>query len=926
MEKKKIFTIRRLIVTLFLIIFAITAYVSYRGNYLEFKELGDNYLKTFLTKQKYQYNVMIFNFIFVFLIMYFSGRRIKKGLKTFFEQEKKEIPRLPNKSIALVIASIESIIVTKLFTPNIILLMSNTAVGETDPVFGLDISFFMFLEPLIKMGIIYLITLLVAIIIYSFGYYVVVFNKYFDGIDKETLKNSPMMKTIYRNIKLIVICIASFIVICSLDIVFDNFLTTDNNIKLAGAGIVDRTIKYWGNIILAIILLIAVFKALNSFKKGKQTKILKDLAIVPIYLVAMFVVMIVFDFAFVRPNRFDKEKKYIEANIYSTKKAYAIDCNIETIDYSGTITADEVQDNKSILDSTVIVDKNIVLRYLNENQTGTGYYTYKTAKLSSYNIDGEKKPVYVTPREIVNNKRTYDSKTYEYTHGYGLVFTDATNYTEDGKVQYIQNDISGEDAKIKINKPQIYYGLETNGMVITNAKNKKEFDYSDGKQDYETTYEGNSGLSLGFIDRLILGLKQKNINIAFSGSNSKNSKALINRNVIKRAKMALPDVVYDSEPYTVVDKQGNIYWVIDAYTISSSYPYSTYTEIQYDNQKKGINYIRNSIKVITNAYTGEMRFYITDRTDAIAMAYRKVYPELFQDLNAQIPEEIKEQFIYPELLYKVQSGVLEEYHNTKADVLYRSDDTWEKSTYKNSQSNNKTKNAMEAYYTLVNIDNEEKMGLIQFYSQKGKQSLNSYLIGTIEQGKNKLYLRTFKADTSILGPTQLDAQIALDKEIQKQIDGLNVTGAKVTKEMTVVPVGNTVLYIEPIYQTLINESNLPVLKKVIVASGNKLTIGNNLQEAIEQLISQSAVSIDVHTTEDLDGILDSIIKANGNLSESLKSNNWELMGGDIQKLQELINSLEKQLEKDKKEKENTTNETSNNTIVDGNIIENILNN
>ena len=223
MEKKKIFTIRRLIVVIFLVLFAIGAYVSYRGSFLEFKELGENYLETFLTKQKYQYNVMIFNFIFIFLIMYFSGRRIKKGLRTFFEQEKKEMPRLPCKSIDLVVASIESLIVTKMFMPNIILLMSNTAVGESDPIFGFDISFFMFVEPLIKMSIIYLICILIAVIIYSFGYYVVVFNKYFDGIDKETLKNSPMMKTIYRNIKLIAISLSIFILVCSLDIVFDNF-------------------------------------------------------------------------------------------------------------------------------------------------------------------------------------------------------------------------------------------------------------------------------------------------------------------------------------------------------------------------------------------------------------------------------------------------------------------------------------------------------------------------------------------------------------------------------------------------------------------------------------------------------------------------------------------------------------------------------
>ena len=305
-----------------------------------------------------------------------------------------------------------------------------------------------------------------------------------------------------------------------------------------------------------------------------------------------------------------------------------------------------------------------------------------------------------------------------------------------------------------------------------------------------------------------------------------------------------------------------------------------------------------------------MKFYITDRTDAIAMAYRKVYPELFQSLDENIPEAIQEQFIYPKFLYTVQSSLLEEYHNTKADVLYRSDDTWEKVKYKNTQSNSKLKNILEPYYTTIKINNDEKIGLIQFYSKKDKQSLASYLVGTIEQGKNKLQLKTLKSDTSILGPTQLDAQILLDETIQKQINSLNVTGAKITKEMIIVPVGNTVLYIEPIYQTLVNESNLPVLKKVIVASGNKLAIGDTLKEAVTNLISQYAASIDVQTTDDLNDLIDSIIKANNNLTDSMKSSNWELMGSDIQKLQELIDKLERQKKEDTKENENTTNTIS----------------
>ena len=916
MEKKKILTLRRILVTVFLIVCAVIAYINFRGSYLEYKELGENYLQTFLTKEKYYYRVLIINFILVYIIMYFSGRKIKKGLKVFFEQENKQVPRLPNKSIAVVTAIIESLIVGQKFTPNIILWISNTSFREVDAVFGLDVSFFMFIEPLLKMAVLYFIAICIGIIIYTFIYYVIVFNKYFDGVDRETLKQNLAMKTLYRNIRLIAIGLCAYIVVCSMDIVFDNFLTTDNGIKLAGAGLVDSTIKYWGYNILGVVLLVSIFKAINSFKKGKQSKVLKDLIVVPIYLVALFIVMLVFDLIFVNQNEFDKEKKYIESNISTTKKAYGIDCDSESIEYTGTITDEEVQKNQNIIDNATIVDKQTVLENLNETQASSGYYTYKIAKISSYEVNGMKKLMYVSPREIINNRRTYNSKTYEYTHGYGLIFTSSTESSDDGTIRYIQNDIAGKESNIiKVNEPRIYYGLETNTTVVTNAKDKKEFDYSDEQKDYETSYNGEAGLKMNFLDRLILGIKEKNVNIALSGSVTSESKILINRNIIKRAKLALPDVIYDNNPYTVLDENGDIYWVIDAYTVSSSYPYSTYTEIEYNGQKRDINYIRNSIKVIINSYTGEMKYYITDRTDPIAMAYRKVYPELFQDLDSEISKTIQDQFIYPEFLYNVQSTMLEEYHNTKADVLYRSDNTWEKATYKNQSTNNKTKNTLKPYYTMVsNSDGEETIGLIQIYTPKNKQNISSYLIGTVENGQNKLTLKTLHSDTSILGPTQLDTQIAQDETIQSQIDSLSVTGAKVTRNMIIVPVENTLLYVEPIYQTLVNESNIPVLKKVIVASGNKVAIGNNLQEATQSLISKSATKIELNSTDDIEGLIDSIIKANDNLSESLESNNWEIMGTDIQKLQSLINTLKK---KNNEEKKN-----DNNTVAEENIVSN----
>ena len=918
MEKKKILTLRRILVTIFLIASAIIAYISFRGSYLEYKELGENYLQTFLTKEKYYYCVLIVNFILVYIIMYLTGRKIKKGLKIFFEQENKPIPRLPNKSIAIVTAIIESLIVVQKFTPNIILCISNTSFREADAVFGLDVSFFMFIEPLLKMAALYFIEICVGVIIYTFAYYVIVFNKYFDGIDKETIKQNTAMKTLYRNIRLIAVGLCGYILVCSMDIVFDNFLTTDNGIKLAGAGLVDSTIKYWGYNILAIIILISIFRAVHDSKKGKQSKILKDIIVVPIYLVILFIVMLGFDLIFVNPNEFDKEREYIESNISTTKKAYGIDCETENLDYTGTITDEEVQKNQELINNTVIIDKQTVLENLNETQAGSGYYTYKTAKIANYEIDGKKELMYISPREIINNRRTYNSKTYEYTHGYGLIFTSGTETTNEGTIKYLQNDLAGNESNVaKVSEPRIYYGLETNTTVVTNAKGKKEFDYSDEQKDYETNYDGEAGLKMNFLDRLILGIKEKNLNIALSGSVTSESKILINRNIIKRAKLALPDVIYDNNPYMVLDENGDMYWIIDAYTVSSSYPYSTYTEIEYNGQKRDINYIRNSIKVIINSYTGEMKYYITDRTDPIAMAYRKIYPKLFQDLDSEISKTIQQQFIYPEFLYNVQSTMLEEYHNTKADVLYRSDNTWEKATYKNSQStNSKNKNILKPYYTMVSNSNEEEtIGLIQIYTPKNKQNISSYLVGTVENGQNKLTLKTLHSDTTILGPTQLDTQIAQDETIQNQIDALSVTGAKVTRNMIIVPIENTLIYVEPVYQTLVNESNIPVLKKVIVASGNKVAIGNNLQEAAQSLISKFATKIDLNSTEDIDGIIDSIIKANDNLSESLESNNWELMGTDIQKLQSLIQTLKKKTNEEKKSE-------NNNTVVKENVVSN----
>ena len=755
-------------------------------------------------------------------------------------------------------------------------------------------------------------------------YYVIIFNMYFDGIDGKMLKQSLFMKKLSRNAILVVIGIAVMTVLNVQSMVFGKLLTIDNNIDITGAGITETTIKLWGYIIFAIVIVVFAYRALKYFKEGNTNKVLKNLAVIPGYLVILFIVMMTFDLLFVNSNELDKEKQYISENINSTKNAYNINIEESNITNSGTITDMQVEENNNTINNIPIISKTAVLKTLEDNQTETGYFAYRNANLAKYKINGNDKLVYLAPREIKSSGRTYNNKTYEYTHGMAEIIADSTKSSETGNVEYIQKDIAGQDEKIEIKEPRIYFGLETDETIATNAKNEQEYDYTDGTgTDHTSRYSGKAGLKLGFLDRVILGITKGDLNLAFSSSITSESKILINRDVIQRAKKALPYLIYDKNPYTVVTDEGKIVWVLDAYTVSNCYPYSQYTNIEHDNIRENINYIRNSVKVLVDAYNGTIEFYITDRTDPIAMAYRNIYNTLFVDLNEQIPEDISNHFVYPKFLYKVQSEILKTYHNVKPDVLYRADDLWDIAKYNTVRSTKSTGTYMVPYYSMAKTIHGEKLGLIQIYTPKEKQNIISYLVGSTNGANNELKLYKFSADSNIVGPMQLDKQIEEDEAISAQLEALNTTGTKLTKEMIIVPIENTLLYVEPVYQTMLNESEVPILKKVIVASGNKVAIGENLKIALENLLSQYAAHIEVENTEDVEGLIEAIIKANKNLDESNGNNDWEMMGKDVKKLQELITTLEKVKEEEDKKKEELEKTTNNTT--DSNTVENTTN-
>lgn len=913
-ENKKQNKVRKTIVTIVLILAAIILYIIERGQYLEIKEIGENYLPIFWQNLRNISITAILNFLIVFTVIYISTSKIKNGLKTFFEDEKKAMPKLPQKSIAFIIATIVTIATSGYILQKALPCFYNTQFVATDPVFGLDIGYFVFIWPFLELITMYALVAIIAATVYMAIYYLIVFNVYFDGISRESVKKSNIEKQALSNLKKIIVLFAILILLLTQNIGVQKFIVLSDeqteNYSIFGAGITETTIRLWGYVGLSIIMVLSVLKAIKEFTKGNTKKIIKALLIVPSYLVILAIGMLGFNLIYVNSNELDKERPYIAENIKNTKAAYGIDIEEEVIKDEGTITQSAITANSETINNIPIANAETVLKDLEGSQTTKGYYKFTRAQIGNYTIDDKQQLVYVTPREIANAKATYNNKTYEYTHGFGAIITSATSTTSSGNINHIQKSFEQTDEVVNVSEPRIYFGLETNSTVVTNSNNKKEFDYptENALSNTENTYDGPAGLKANFLDRLVLSLREKDVNLVFSGNVKSDSKIITNRNIIQRAKTVMPYLEYDQNPYLVIRNNGELVWVLDAYTTSNNYPYSQRTMLENNGiTKKEINYIRNSVKVIINAYTGEVTFYRTDKTDPIAMVYEKTYPDLFA--KEEIPEDISNHFVYPEYLYSIQAEVLERYHNIQPDVLYRSDDIWDVATHNTSSKMTSTKGtAIKPYYTMLKTSdsNSSRLGLVLPYTPYGKQNIKAYLVGSCdENGNNVLKLYNYTEDSNVLGPMQLDTQLSQDERISKEIDSLNVTGTKISKDIIIVPIDNTLLYVEPIYQQYVNETDsLPVLKKVVVASGTKVAIGDTFTQVLTNLVSQYAVNIEVGNSDNIDELVSLIIKANNNLKTSTQSSDWEQIGKDTKKLQTLIDRLEEvKAELDKKEQE-----------------------
>lgn len=907
---KKKFNIRRFLVIVVILFFVIATFISSRTEYLKVKEIGENYTSIFLKNFSLKCAMFGISFAVTYLLFYINNKIIKKGMKRFFDEENRKIPKLPNKSLSLVFGILAGICASKFLYTKYIMCVNATSFGTVDKVFGNDIGFYIFILPFIKTMLIYLIVVALVMVIYTAIYYVISINVCFEnGVDLQSLKKNIFIKQVKFWAIIFALLISSYIVFDSQDILTGKMLSIkdESGTELTGAGLADTFIKLWGYRIFAVIVFVSVIKIIQNASASKFKKCISSASIIPIYLVCMFGVLIYFQEIYVGSSELDKEKTYIGYNIEATKEAYGIEIEQKQIENSDTITSNEVSENLEVLNNIPLINETVINKTVTDTQDNSTYYNYNHSNLGLYKQNGITRLLSLTVREIFNDSnRSYNNKTFEYTHGYSVVATDPNTVDKNGYVQMVQSSFKdSEENVLDIEEPRIYFGMETNSTIITNSKYGKEFDYPITSTTYEENeYDGNAGLKLGLIDRAVVGISTGNYRMILSKYLDSNSKVIMNRNILDRVKTLLPYIEYDEDPYLVVTSEGKLVWIIDGYTTSCEYPYSQITTITKNNgMKEKINYIRNSVKVLVDAYDGTTEFYITDRDDPIIMMYNNLYPELFMDIDKGLPETVKTNIKYSKYLFDVQSKVLETYHEISEDILYRADDVWTLATDGTDKISSK--------YTMLKLPNSttSNFGIVSTYTKSGKESLTSYLVGTCENGKTKLSLYKFSAESSIIGVSQLNSLIEENESISSVLKSLDVSGVDMVKDIIIVPIGNSLLYVEPVYQVRLNELETQILKKVIVSSGNKVAIGDTLEDAMKNLLSENnSVKLEYVDMEDINQVIDSIVEANSNLKESLKSQDLEMLGKDLDTLQTLLDQLEvlrsQELEKQNSKGEN----------------------
>jgi uncharacterized membrane protein (UPF0182 family) len=550
----------------------------------------------------------------------------------------------------------------------------------------------------------------------------------------------------------------------------------------------------------------------------------------------------------VKPNQLVRERPFIAHNIQMTRRAYALD-RIEPHPFPADsgIEAVDAKNNRTTLDNIRLWDWRALQDTLRQIQEIRTYYDFPDIDIDRYQIGGSIRQMMLATRELNVDKlpessRNWINEKLIYTHGYGVTMNPVNGFTQEGLPAMILSNMPVQSTvqSLAVLRPEIYFGELTNTDVYVNTR-QKEFNYPQGDANNLTTYAGTSGIRLGgFMRRTLIALDRGDIaKLPFSDDVGRDSRLLMRRNVRDRVQELAPFLTLDEDPYVVVGRDGRIYWFMDAFTTSGSYPYSR----SYDLGREQINYIRNSVKIIIDAYTGATTFYVFDSSDPIIGAYRAVFPRLFTDAAA-MPPDLREHVRYPELLLSVQAAVYSLYHMTNPDVFYNREDLWTIATEIGLADQRQL--ASEPNFVLMTLPGERATEFIEIlpFTPANRNNLIAWIAGRSDgEHYGQAVVYDFPKTKLVDGPLQIEARIDQNAQLSGQLSLWNQQGSHVRRgSLIVIPIGRGLLYAEPIYLQA-ERSPMPELRLVVLAVEDRLAYGPTFEAAIAALFGGAASTL-----------------------------------------------------------------------------------
>jgi len=816
--------------------------------------------------------------------------------------------------------------------------------GSSDPIFNKDIGFYIFSLPfyiLIRNGLMLLVVVSLAI---TAGWYLKNGALQIEG-DLSPMDGAPpsmpsIIVTPNAKKHLIFLCgILLLLMACGYYLKIFGLLYSIHGAAF-GASYTDVIIKVWAfRILIFISLGFSVILIYNAFKIKMKSILISGAVWVASIVLLTYVIPPLAQKFIVKPNELAKESAFIDHNIKLTRDAYNLN-KINEVDFnvSENLTLEDLEKNDATIQNIRIWDERPLLQTYRQLEALRPYYDFHNVDVDRYQIEGKYRQIMIAARELFSDQipsNTWVNRHLKFTHGYGLVSSPVNEVTEEGLPNlFIKGLPPAFIPDMKVDRPEVYFGEKTEDYVLIKT-DEEELDYGKGDKNVYTIYKGEGGVLIGsFIRKLLFAIEFLDPQIFFTTSLNSESRIMYNRRIMNRVNIIAPFLNYDSDPYMVVS-EGKLFWILDAYTTSEMYPYSS--RFLMPGTNKYVNYIRNSVKVIVDAYNGKVSFYTLGEKDPILKTYESIFPHLFKPFNS-MPEDLKKHVRYPKDLFKIQVRAYTKYHMEDVQVFYNQEDLWQVP----DELYGDRRLEMEPYYIMIKLPDEEKAEffLMLPVTPFKKDNMIGWLAARCDQPDfGNLMVYKLPKKKLVYGPMQIEARVDQQTEISRELSLWDQRGSRVIRgNLLAIPVGDTFIYVEPVYLEAKQEeakpapaqqqprglfskpqdgglrqakpkasASLPELKRVIVAFGNKIVMHERLDTALRSILSEDIIPEQpatektiapvISSDENLSDIAAKALDHYRKAKEYLRNENWAGYGKELEQLEEILLIISEKKEK-----------------------------